>query len=59
MIGNFVLYQRSSSSYHDFSFKSFDLLEDSNPIESINDTAINLQLFEASLERKNPGVPRA
>jgi hypothetical protein len=56
VVNNFVLYQKSSSTYCDFTIKPFDMLEDSNPMENINDTAISLQLFDASLERKNPGV---
>ncbi|KAH3670286.1 hypothetical protein WICMUC_004939 [Wickerhamomyces mucosus] len=40
--------------FNELNLKPFDMLEDSNPTENINDTAISLQLFDASIERKNP-----
>lgn len=54
IIKDLYLYNKSSQTYHELNAKAFDLVEDSNPVESLNDTAINLQLFDASIERKNP-----
>lgn len=48
------LYHKTTCSFHEFNIKPFDMVEDSNPIENLNDTAVSLQLFEASIERKNP-----
>jgi mediator of RNA polymerase II transcription subunit 12 len=54
VVNNLYLYLKTTSSFHEFSIKPFDMVEDSNPIETLNDTAISLQLFETSIERKNP-----
>lgn len=35
-------------------FRSFDMIEDASPHESLNDTSLGLQLFGCSIERQNP-----
>ncbi|CCH46784.1 Mediator of RNA polymerase II transcription subunit 12 [Wickerhamomyces ciferrii] len=54
IINDLYIYNKSSKTYNELNVKAFDLVEDSNPVENLNDTAINLQLFETSIERKNP-----
>lgn len=54
VVGNLYLYHKTTQSFHEFKIKPFDMVEESNPVENLNDTAIGLQLFEASMERKNP-----
>lgn len=54
VLGELYLFNKSSQIYYELNAKSFDLVEDSNPVESLNDTAINLQLFGTTIERKNP-----
>lgn len=54
IISDLYLHNKSSQTYYELNVKSFDLVEDSNPMEALNDTAINLQLFDTSIERKNP-----
>lgn len=49
----FVL-NRSTMSFSELNIKPFEMLENSNPIGLINDTALSLQLFDAAIERKNP-----
>lgn len=38
-----------------FRVKPMDMLEDSTPVGSINDAALNMSLFGATVERVNPG----
>lgn len=38
----------------EFTVRPFDLIEEANPVPSINNTSISLQLFNATTERKNP-----
>jgi len=54
VIQSLYIYNKTSQSYSELNTKAFDLVEDSNPVEALNDTAINLQLFDTTIERKNP-----
>lgn len=51
---NLYLLSKMPPAYHEMHLKPFDLVEDSNVVENMNDTAIGLQLFEAAMEKRNP-----
>ncbi|CDK28278.1 unnamed protein product [Kuraishia capsulata CBS 1993] len=53
-VQNLFVFDSKTESYRKFYTKPFDLLEDSSPVVGTNDSSISLQLFQASVEKKNP-----
>ena len=48
------LFDRINKRFSHLSIKPFDLLEEASKDVGLNDTAINLQLFDATIEHENP-----
>ncbi|ODQ77893.1 hypothetical protein BABINDRAFT_163265 [Babjeviella inositovora NRRL Y-12698] len=46
--------ESKTGKYHPFYFKNSELLEDSNPVSLMNDTTINMAMFDTAIERRNP-----
>ncbi|KAH3685870.1 hypothetical protein WICPIJ_003159 [Wickerhamomyces pijperi] len=53
-LSHLFICNKPAMSFSDLTVKPFEMLEDSNAVGQINDTALSLQLFEGSIERKNP-----
>lgn len=50
----FVLEEEKSGKVHELALRPFDILEDANPVVSLNDTSVNLRWFGARIDRENP-----
>lgn len=53
-LDDLALYNRTSKNFSELNIRAFDLLEESNHTMAINDVALNLALFDAVIEKKNP-----
>lgn len=47
-----LLYSVSNDAFSEVAVRSFDLLEESNPTMGVNDAALNLALFNATVEKR-------
>ncbi|QPG75259.1 hypothetical protein FOA43_002609 [Brettanomyces nanus] len=51
---NYYLVDEQSGQMAKYHFRRFDMIEDASPYESLNNSCLSLQLFDCSIERKNP-----
>lgn len=49
---NLLLYSIANDAFSEVTVRSFDLLEESNPTMGVNDAALNLALFNATIEKR-------
>lgn len=47
-----LLYSTANDAFSEVTVRSFDLLEESNPTMGVNDAALNLALFNATIEKR-------
>ncbi|ANB12808.1 Mediator of RNA polymerase II transcription subunit 12 [Sugiyamaella lignohabitans] len=53
-LSDLVVFDKASETYSELKVRSFDLLEEGNPVMSVNDAPLNLAMFDSATERNNP-----